>query len=297
MQMKKILISLVLVICAHSATWAQGTTSKGVANIVLSGPLTPQDKQQAARDAGINAIDRYFAGTNQAKAKNYELIREDIVAASNEYILSVTVLSEDIDGKPVEEMASVKTGLYTLVVRADLDINRLNNELKSQSVVSNTDVADRSLMAMVFVARQQISVQEFDDKVYKRTDVNANLNMSGGTSNSLTESESIRDDSVTFSDSSETSGNLNVDGTVAVTAGGSTTSKADVVKWDVTRASEFNSLMSGVFANAGYEIVEAEYLEEESGGLVDVQAIRDDYRTGNDMAAETLRNTAKGVKA
>ena len=78
---------------------------------------------------------------------------------------------------------------------------------------------------------------------------------------------------------------------------GSTTTKADVVKWEITRSANINSVMSGIFTNAGYEVIEAEYLEEESGGLVNLQAIRDDYQTGDDLSSETKRNFAKGVRS
>jgi len=296
MQMKKNLIAVALLLLSSGMAWAQGTTSKGAATVVLDGPLTPAVKMQALHDAGINALDRYFSQSNAAKAKNYQLIRDDIVSNSSQYILSVAVLSEDIDGKSLDEAKDIETGLYSIVVRADLDVNRLNNELESQSVVANTAVADRSYVTMLFVARQQVSVQSFDDKVYKRTDVNAKADLNVSTSNSLTESEDIRGDSVTLNDSRDVSGNANVNATVAVTTGGSTTAKSDLVKWDLMPAAEINIVMNGVFSNAGYEVVDAEYLEEESGGLVNVEAIRNDYKTGNDLSAQTLRNTTKGVR-
>jgi len=297
MQIKTFLFTIVLVIFTASTALAQATTSKGVATVVLDGPLTTQVKTQALRDAEINALDRYFSKANQAKAKNYQLIRDDLIRSVDQYILSVAILSEDIDGLSLSEVKQVESGLYSIVIRADIDANRLNNELKSQSVVANTAVADKSLMTLLFVARQQVSVQSFDDKVYKRTDVNTKLDMDDSSTNSHTESEDIRDDSITLRDTNDNSRNMNADQTVAVTSGGSKTTKADTVMWDVTRASEINSVMTGVFSNAGYEIVEAEYLEEESGGLIDIAAIRGDYQTGDDLAAATLRNTAKGVRS
>ena len=297
MQIKNFLFTTVLVILTASTALAQDTTSKGVATVVLDGPLTTQVKMQAIRDAQINALDRYFSQTNQAKAKNYQLIRDDVIVSIDQYVLSVTILSEDIDGLPLSAAKEIESGLYSVVIRADIDANRLNNELKSQSVVANTAVDDKSLMTILFVARQQVSIQSFDDKVYKRTDVNTKLDMNDTSSNSLTESEDIRGDSVTLRDSNDSSRNMNANQTIAVTSGGSKTTKADVVKWDVTRASEINSAMVGIFSNAGYEVYEAEYLEEESGGLIDIQAIRSDYQTGDDLAAATLRNTAKGVRS
>lgn len=296
MQMNKISIVVALLVLLSSPAWAQGTSSKGIATVVLDGRLTPKVKMQAIEDARINALDRYFSQTHQANAKNYQRIRDDIVRNVSQYVLSVVILSEDIDGKSLDEAKRAKTGLYTIVVRADLDINRINNELTSQSVVANTAAADKSDMTFVFVARQQVSVQSFDDKVYKRTDVNANIEMNGSSSNSLTESEDIRSNSVTLRDSREVSGKASIDATVAVTSGGSTTAKSDVVKWDLMPTAGINTVMEGVFANAGFTVIDVVFLEEASGGLVDVDAIRNDYKTGDDLSPETLRNTTKGVR-
>ena len=295
MQIIKIALGLFLS-CAASIALAQTVTSKGVGNEMLDGEMNAAIKAAAVREASINALDRYFSETNQAKAKNYELVRDELVASIEDYVLSVAILSEDIDGTPVEEMRGATSGLYTVVVRADINANRLNNELKSRSVIANTSTRDKSLLTFVFVARQQSSLQSFDDKVYKRTDVDAKIKADAQMQNEITESENISASSVTLRDTKNVDANANINASVAVTTGGSTTTKADVIKWDVTRASEINSAMTGVFSNAGYEVVEAEYLEEESGGLVDLAAIRADYQTGDDLSSETKRNVAKGVR-
>ena len=295
MQIIKIALGLFLS-CAASIALAQTVTSKGVGNEMLDGEMNAAIKAAAVREASINALDRYFSETNQAKAKNYELVRDELVASIEDYVLSVAILSEDIDGTPVEEMRGATSGLYTVVVRADINANRLNNELKSRSVIANTSTRDKSLLTFVFVARQQSSLQSFDDKVYKRTDVDAKIKADARMQNEITESENIGANTVTLRDTRNVDANANINASVAVTTGGSTTTKADVIKWDVTRASEINSAMTGVFSNAGYEVVEAEYLEEESGGLVDLAAIRADYQTGDDLSSETKRNVAKGVR-
>ena len=101
MQVNKFLFKVILVLVIVSTAQAQGTTSKGVATVILDGPLTTQVKTQAIRDAQINALDRYFSKSNQAKAKNYQLIRDDVIGSIGQYVLSVTILSEDIDGLPL----------------------------------------------------------------------------------------------------------------------------------------------------------------------------------------------------
>ena len=295
MQIIRLLTAIVLLAMASTAT-AQAVSAKGIANVSLNGGLTPEIRSAAMREASINALDRYFAEGNQSNASNYDLIRDDMVAEIERYVLSVAVLSEDIDGQSIDTMRDATTGLYTVVVRANINANRVNNELRSQSVIANTADRDKSLLTFVFVARQQVSVQRFDDKVYKRTDMQAKMDGSANIQNRVSESENISANAITLDDSQSVKGNANLNSTVAVTTGGSTTTKADVVQWDVTRASEVNSVMSGIFSTAGYEVVEAEYLEEDSGGLINLADIQADYGTGDDLSSATKRNLASGVK-
>lgn len=297
MQVTKILLAIAFVAMFSVQAVAETASSKGIASISLEGPLTPELKQQALREASINALDRYFAKTNQAKAKNYELARDDIVRSIDVYVLSATVLSEDVDGKPLPEDGVVQGGLYSIAIRADINTNRLNNELKSQSVIANTASADKSLLTFVFVAREQNSIQAFDDKVYKRTDVKVDGNANASTFRDSKESEDIRANSIALQEGTDYSLNMTANTSAATTTGGSTTSKSDVITWKVTRAAEVNSVMTGIFSNAGYEVIEAGYLEEESGGLVNLEIIRGDYQTGDDVSSETMRNTARGVRS
>jgi hypothetical protein len=295
MQIIRLITAIALFALTSTAT-AQTVSAKGIGNVSLNGELTSEVRSEAVREASINALDRYFAESNQMNAKNYDLIRDDMVAEIEKFVLSVAVLSEDIDGQSIDTMRDATSGLYTVVVRADINTNRVNNELTSQSVIANTADRDKSLLTFVFVARQQASVQSFDDKVYARTDVQAKMDASANIQNRITESENITANSVSLNDSQNVDASANLNSTVAVTSGGSTTTKADVIQWDVTRASEINSVMIEVFTNAGYEVVEAEYLEEESGGLINLADVRADYGTGNDLSSETKRNITTGVR-
>ena len=80
------------------------------------------------------------------------------------------------------------------------------------------------------------------------------------------------------------------------TSGGSTTRKAEQVQWQVTNTNEINSAMIGVLGQAGYEVVEGEYVEGESGGQMSLARIRSDYSTGEDISPDALRGTVAGVR-
>ena len=78
--------------------------------------------------------------------------------------------------------------------------------------------------------------------------------------------------------------------------GGSSTQKSDDTTWRLIPAQSLNAQFTGVFAKAGFDVVEAAYVEPQSKGLLSVKSIERDYETGNDLSPETLRNTAQGLK-
>jgi len=275
---------LPLLLLFNSApTLAQAIDSKGSASVSFEGKLTPAVKQQAFDKAKINALDRYIAQGDAARSRNYELVRERLISDIDTYILSAVVLSED---------GTDKSGRYTVTIRAELNEPRLENALIGSSVVSNTPTGQKSLMTFVFVARQQKSVQRFDDKVYKRTDTSDSGKTSVSGKRDTTESEAISNNGISTSDRASASMEAEAQTSSTVTTGGSSTAKADVVDWDVTRADEVNSVMTGAFSGAGFEVVEAEYLDQ-----LNLEAIRADYGKGDDLAPATLREAVKGVKA
>jgi hypothetical protein len=276
---------------------ADTVSAKGMASIQLSGKVNAATKSEVLLAAKINALDRYISEANQAKAKNYELARDGIVLNIDSYVLSATVLSETIDGKPFAKAKKAKEGTYQVVIRADLNANRLNNELKGQSAVANASGYDKSLLTFVFVARQQKSVKSYDDKVYKRSEAQGSQSSESVADRQSVESDRVSGNAVTLSDNVSESSSSKNNSVSTTTTGGSTTAKANIVEWDVAPASEVTSVMTGIFTSAGFEVVEAEYLEEESGGLVNVETIRNDYRTGDDLASQTLRDTAKGIRS
>ncbi len=230
---------------------AQALTSKGVATVAFDGKLNAAVKDRALQEAKINALDRYFAQTDGAKSRNFETARAGLIGSIDNYVLSATVLSEEADPK---------AGRYTVSIRAEINGPRLENALIGGSAIASTPTAQKSLLTFVFVARQQGSVQSFDDKVYKRVDANVSGSANADYQRDATESERITNNSISTSDKVSARGNYKEDVSASVTTGGSTTAKADVVSWTVTRADEINSVMTGSFTAAGYEVVEAEYV-------------------------------------
>jgi hypothetical protein len=269
-------LSSLLVVFASSAIHAQSVAEKGMGSMTYSGRLVPEIRQEAARKAKINAIERYIADTNAARSRVFDQQRERIAAHIDDYVLDATVISE-------EEDKSAKT--YNVVIRADINSTRLLNDLgNGSSAASAVATGSHQTMTFLFVARSQSSVQTFDAKVYKRADADTS------SSRKTHEGESLRGNDVGTSDG------IDEHASAASTTGGSTTRKADAIDWSVSQAGEVNAAMTGIFADAGYDVVEADQVEGASNGLLNIEKIRGAYSHGDDLPSQITRDATQGVQ-
>jgi hypothetical protein len=274
--------SLTLLLSSLVALFACGTalsdtpSEKGMGSVNYGWRLTAENRQEATQKAKVNAIERYIADTNTARSRVFDRQRDRIAAHIDDYVLGATLLSE-------EDNKSAKT--YSVTVRADINNTRLLNDLGDGSA-SGADVAStqHNTMTFLFLSRSQASVQTFDAKVYKRVDVDAN------STRKTSEGESVRSNNVSTSDT------VDEHASVAATSGGSTTRKADKIDWTVSRASEINTAMTGVFANAGYDVVEADQVEGASNGLLNIDQIRGAYSHGDDLPSKLTHDATLGVQ-
>lgn len=255
---------------------AQTVSSRGMGTASFGFKLTPEARAQALTRAKVNALEAYVAETGAAKMRLFEARRDELIGDVDRYVLSAVQLSETEDKK-------AKT--YTVVIRAEINATLLQTKLDAGSAVAGARASERSLLTFLFMARSQDSVQSFQDKEYRRIDTGSS------------EGENTREGEAFRGNSISTSGSIDRTASATVTTGGSTTARSDNITWKVANASEVNAVMTGAFSAAGYEVVEAEYVESESRGLLSTARIRKDFSTGNDLSASTLRDTANGIRA
>ena len=273
--MRTILLILIALVVA-SPVAAQTASSRGTGSASYGLRLSADTRAQALNKAKVNALEAYIAETGAAKLRLFEARRAEFIGEIDRYVLSAVPLSDTEDKK-------AKT--YTVTVRAEINTTLLQTKLDAGSAVAGATAAQRSLLTFLFMARSQDTVQSFQDKEYRRVDASSSY------SENTREGDSFRGNSVS------TNGSINQNGSVSVTSGGSTTQRSDNISWKVANAAEVNTAMTGAFSAAGYEVVEAEYVEGESRGLLSIERIRKDFSTGNDLSAATLRDTANGIRA
>jgi hypothetical protein len=247
--------------------------SKGMGDVVYDGRGGPstEDRSGALQKAMVSAIERHAANAGTAKFKNYERVKSEIINNINDFIIDHVILSEKTDEDAKR---------YKVVIRASINDTRLNAILDGNSAVSNTASDERSYITFVFVARAQTSVQSYRDKEFLREDTSR--------------SEDSKEYESTQSGSSDFVGEVNTSQTR--TTGGSVTRKADKETYDISSSGEFESAIGKVLTDAGFEVVEAEYVVEESEGLLSVEDFKEDFRHGDDISGATRRNAVKGLR-
>lgn len=270
-----------------AAVHAQIVSARGQGSVIYEGRLNVEDRQEALAKAKVVALEAHVAESSRGFLQAFSQRRAEFVANIDRYVIAANVLSEQDERK---------SRTYSVVVRVDINQALLRADLEAGSAVGQASASDRSLVAVIFMARRQASVQTFDDRVYQRADTREAVDFQTGTDERTSEGESIGDSSISTSGSVQSRQSAVLETSTATTTGGSTTRKADSVQWEVSSAAEVNTAMTGILGDAGFEVVEAEFVEAESGGQLDLARIRAGFSTGNDLSAEVLRSTVAGVR-
>ncbi len=286
--MMRFLMTLLLLLTFSLDGHAQTVSYKGMGKVTFDWRLDASARQEAVHLAQISAVENYLAETSPAKVRLFAERRDALAAQIGRFIIASTVLSEQTD-KPSKT--------YTVVVRAEINAPLLAAELDSGSAAQNTAPGARSLLTFLFVSRMQATSQSFDARVHQRVDTRGAIAVQDSYSEKSSEGERIGASSISTSGSRDQRTSVVADGSASVTTGGSTLRKADQIAWTVASAAEINSTMTGVFSNAGFEVVEAEYVEAESAGQLSIERIRKEFSTGDDLSADVLRSTVNGIRA
>jgi transcription elongation GreA/GreB family factor len=283
MQIAARLAAAVMALSAIAApAFAQIVSAKGAAATQYTGRLTADVRANTARQAELNALERYIAESNPAKQRLFDRARQSLLASLDSYVLNTVTLSETDDAK---------TKTYSLVLKVEINGGRFENAL-SDATGSSPAQPNGAQVAAIFVARTPSTIQKFDDRVYKREDASVKVASSAQGQRKTRESEGIGASSVSTGDSVSARGSYSQSATATSESGGSVTRKADAVVWTVASANDVDQQMTGVFANAGMEIVPADFIER-----LDLAAVRRDFGTGNDLSSLTLRNVVAAVRA
>jgi hypothetical protein len=271
--MKKVIIAIFLLLVFAIPANAKLVKEQGIGDITYTGWGSPSAKvkQQAVQKAKVNALTRFTGKFDQSKMMNYEKIRTKVEADIDRYVTDYQIIDED---------TNKKSKRFRVVIQASINATLIDVELQKSSAIQQVPDDERSLLSFVFVAREATAVKKYDARRTQRMVLETNEDQS--------ESTTAEDGQLGFSAQGVKD--------IKKTTGGSTLQKADQIKYDVSNAREINTAMSNIFSTAGFEVVEAEYLTEETNGLVDVDKFVEDFRYGDDISGGTRRAAVKGCR-
>jgi len=233
--------------------------------------VNTSDKQEALDAAKLNALQTLVSGFDTAKQMEYTKVQSVIERDLDRFVPTLMILDESIDKK---------SRTYTVVGRATINLGLIEMEMTKASAVQNVNEADRSYLTFVFLSRKAVTVKQYDAKVTTRRDETS--------TEEITESQGIDGNTVAATGETYTS--------QSTTTGGSTEIKADKITYDVSSSDDINTTVLKVFGNAGYEVVEAEMVADETMGQMDLEAFIADFSQGEDISAATRKSAANGCR-
>lgn len=277
MQLKKLTLTAFLVLgllLQSLMAQAEMVKQQGVGQVVYSGWGGPSSsvKEEAVEKAKLSAIDKYTASFSTPKMMNYEKIRATVEGNLDRYIPEYKVLDDDTD-KDAKR--------YSVVIDASINAALIEVEIQKVSAVQNANTDDKSYLTFVFVAREVKSRKSFNARRSER----------------VVEQSSVDEKEEAYADGDSMGYASDAKKDTVKTTGGSATQKSDEVEYDVSNAEDINAAMTNIFSSAGYEVVDADYLKDETDGLVNVENFMEDFRYGSDISGASRRDAAKGCRS
>jgi hypothetical protein len=265
--MKVALYSLSEAAC--SVVKKQKVTMSYEGNLFSDGP-NKEEKNKAMKIAKRRAWEKFVSGFSTAQRVNYDSLKSRILGDLDSYLTLMNrwqKVDEDNDK-------------FTLVIKVCINEAALNSLLNVSSKSGRKQSGEGSYFTFIFVARQVSAEKSYQDKIFRRED-----------SDSLQRNKKdvlMQGDSTSISTSKMKSKSF--------TSGGSKEKKSDVSRYRLVPTKDIDASINQVFSTAGFEVVNAIDLVEESNGLINLKRIKKDFGTIGELSGKARRNAFKGAK-
>ncbi len=245
------------------AVSAQAAEQKASASVDYGFFLNATQRAEAELIAQQKAVELWIVEKHPSQYKNFEKVKDDINANIGDYVLEYVILDSEKKNKK-----------YTVVIRANINEPKLQSKLLQPSTMATG--GENALLSFVFVAREQVG------KISKSAKV-ATQNKSQ--TQGIAKERNTNNAAQTKSQSQ----------TVGVEE--KRTQFNDEAIWEVSTTTEIDTAMGDVFTEAGYLVIDAALLEDETGRMLSVNAFINDYKQGDDISPTTRKEAIQGMRA
>lgn len=235
--------ALLMAFCtfSYAGTSVTGTATVNYKKSLFSSDVSPEIRDEATKNAILNAWMKYTSSFSPAKYKEYKTIEKDFTSNIKSYVASYSI---------IDEKNNEDANTFTIAVKALINVVAVDNKLSSVSAAGNTASGDGNMFTFIFVARDVATVKSYDAKVTK-------INKSQSMSVSKEQSSMSGGTMVAGNSQKQLSKN---------TSGGSTVKKANKVKYKVSSAADVDAAMNEILSPAGFEVIDYADIVCECGG-------------------------------
>ena len=261
---------------------------QGMASTTYAGnKITTKEKQQAFTKAEQNAIVRYYARNGDSSTANFSTIEQSVMDNLPNYILGTSVISQ-VDHRSLH--------MYQISLQVQLNSSLLDNAIKSASAVEKTPGYQKQKIGFFFVAREVRSARDYEVRSYQRTEDSYHQNLDGDKSNNGNESQSLNGGSIGVGSNDQRAESFSDRTSETQQAGGSLLHQSTKYRYILLTSQNLDTVFEGDFSQAGYVGIPAAFIAPKSNGLINVDAIKNEYKAGRNIEPNTLASIANAMQ-
>lgn len=244
------LLSLIFLTLSAQAFEENGKGTVDLANYISF----EEDKNQIIKDAKIlackNALQKYVSTFTIDKKKNYEKIKSKVNDNYSQYMVCDSVIDENLD---------IGENKFTILMKANIDENKIDQALVEVSAIANASVDDVSDIVILMFSAKTKSIKQKDDKVTKVDQTKKSVDVE------QTEASTEGETQIS-SETTETN---------VTTTGGNTVSSSEVITYEVTDIynESIEAGMVEILNTAGFELIDGGDLDLEE----QIETMKIDY--------------------
>ncbi len=239
---KKIILTIIVLLISTNISTAKDIRAKGDVSFesgLFSSEPDVQTKQMAINNAVVNAWKRYTSEFTTAKLNSYKKLQNYFESNLDEFVIDKVVIDQNLD---------ISTNTFSVVASVSFNDVAIDSKLNEGNDKSGYvgGRGGKSLFNFLFLAREQGSVNEFDDRVTAKAIIEGKdtwgeekgedvilIGNKGKAIKSKTESEKIQLKTVT---------------------GGSTLHQSDEIKYRVYSSSDIDAATSDVLSSHDFVV-------------------------------------------
>lgn len=271
-------------------SWAQVVSQTATGIVEYRGILNSGERREAIQDALSKALDTFVAMLSQPSLSAiYETNRTEIQGQKDRFILGYIQI-DDIQDR------DLKT--YAVTVRANINQANLTNFIRDNFSVNQASISQpqNNEISFIFMSREVSTVEQFNDRVTTTNIGETNRSLLEETRLTAQSDQSISGGVAAIQDGSITQEASRARQETTTESGGGSLSRSSDTTYNVRSSLEFNTAITSILAASGYEVVEAEFVEGLTNGMLVLADIRNEFASGVDLQASTLLSVSQAFK-